>query len=130
MLFRSDALRPQAAQIEFWELVKGTPQQPFFADPANGSIHSYGFALDIGLAHASGEELDMGTPFDDLTELAGPMHEERMLREGKLNQEQVENRLVLRSLMIDSGFIQLPHEWWHYDALPATEVRGRYPRCE
>ncbi len=125
-----DALRPQTAQREFWRLVKDTPQKIFFADPAKGSIHSFGLALDIGLVDGSGRELDMGTGFDDLTELAGPRHEEKFLREGKLSASQVGHRLILRSVMQESGFIQLPHEWWHYDALPADEVRGRFPLCE
>ncbi|HEY8279498.1 MAG TPA: M15 family metallopeptidase [Bdellovibrionota bacterium] len=125
-----DALRPLAAQREFWNLVKGTPQQPFFADPAKGSIHNFGFALDIGLVDAQGAELDMGTGFDDLTELAGPENEERMIREGRLSRVQADNRLVLRSVMEASGFLQLPHEWWHYDALPPAEVRANYKICE
>ncbi len=125
-----DALRPQAAQLVFWELVKNTPQQIYFADPAKGSVHSYGFALDIGLCDAAGKELDMGTGFDDLTDLAQPRMEEELLRQGRLTQAQAENRKILRSVMTDAGFLQLPHEWWHYDALPGAEVRARYPRCE
>ena len=125
-----DALRPQTAQVAFWEIVRGTPQQPFFADPAKGSVHSYGFAIDVSLASATGEELDLGTPFDDLTDLAGPAHEARMLTEGRLSREQQGRRLTLRSVMEEAGFLQLPHEWWHYDALPAAEVRSRYRRCE
>lgn len=126
-----DALRPQAAQLVFWDLVKDTPQRIYFADPANGSVHSYGFALDLGLCDAQdGRELDMGTGFDDLTELAQPRLEEELLREGKLQEEQVANRKILRTVMEDAGFLQLPHEWWHYDALPGAEVRAKYQRCE
>jgi D-alanyl-D-alanine dipeptidase len=125
-----DALRPQTAQVQFWEIVRGTPQQQFFADPAKGSMHSYGFAIDLGLATGAGEELDLGTAFDDLTELAGPENEARMLAAGRLSQRQLELRLALRSVMEEAGFLQLPHEWWHYDALPAAEVRALYERCE
>jgi D-alanyl-D-alanine dipeptidase len=28
--------------------------------------------------------------------------------------------------MVGAGFIQLPHEWWHYDALPKLEVKKNY----
>jgi len=125
-----DALRPQAAQEEFWRLVKGTPQQQYFADPAKGSIHSYGFAIDLGLIDRNGQELDMGTGFDDLTELAEPRREAELLAAGALNETQIANRLILRSLMQESGFLQLPHEWWHFDALPGNEVRASYQRCE
>jgi D-alanyl-D-alanine dipeptidase len=125
-----DSLRPQTAQVAFWEIVRGTPQQPFFADPAKGSMHSYGFAIDLGLATEEGRELDLGTSFDDLTELAGPENEPHMLAAGRLTLAQHGLRLTLRSVMEAAGFIQLPHEWWHYDALPAAIVRAGYERCE
>lgn len=123
-----DALRPQTAQEEFWALVVGTPQQAYFADPAKGSLHSYGFAIDLGLLDHAGSELDCGTPFDDLTPLAEPKREAEFLGAGTLTQAQLANRLILRSVMEDAGFLQLPHEWWHFDALPAGEVRARYSR--
>jgi D-alanyl-D-alanine dipeptidase len=125
-----DALRPHSAQLEFWNLVKGTPRQPYFADPEKGSAHSYGFALDLSLIDGQGTELDMGTPFDDLSALAEPQKEQEMLVAGRLQKSQVGNRLMLRQVMAEAGFHQLPHEWWHYDALPATEVRARFRRLE
>ena len=125
-----DALRPQSAQIEFWNLVKGTPQQPYFSDPAKGSVHSFGFAIDLGLVDANGRELDMGTPFDDLSPLAEPRREAEHLANGTLLPAQVENRRILRAQMESAGFLQLPHEWWHYDALPGAEVRQRFQRLD
>lgn len=125
-----DALRPQSAQIQFWNLVKGTPQQPYFADPQKGSVHSYGFAVDLSLLGVDGKELDMGTPFDDLSPLAEPKREDEFLAAGKLNSDQIANRKILRSVMTEAGFMQLPHEWWHYDALPPEEVRLKYERLE
>lgn len=121
-----DALRPQAAQVQFWEIVKGTPQQPYFADPAKGSIHSFGFAIDLGLLDESGRELPMGTEFDDLSPLAEPRREEEFLKEGKLKAEHLKNRRLLRSIMEEAGFLSIPHEWWHFDALPPAEVRARF----
>ena len=125
-----DALRPQAAQEAFWALVSGTPQQPYFADPKKGSIHSYGFAIDVGLLAKDGSELDMGTAFDDLTPLAEPRREEEFLANGTLKAPQAANRRLLRQVMTDAGFLQLPHEWWHFDALPPTDVRARFRRVE
>jgi zinc D-Ala-D-Ala dipeptidase len=125
-----DSLRPQAAQEAFWALVAGTPQQPYFADPKKGSIHSYGFAIDLGLLDEQGRELDMGTGFDDLSPLAEPRKEEEFLAAGALTPAQVGNRKILRAVMTEAGFLQLPHEWWHYDALPAADVRARYRRVE
>ncbi|MGZ3703697.1 MAG: M15 family metallopeptidase [Bdellovibrionota bacterium] len=53
-----------------------------------------------------------------------------MLAAGRLSRAQLDLRLTLRSAMEGAGFIQLPHEWWHYDALPAAQVRATYRRCE
>lgn len=125
-----DALRPQSAQIAFWNLVKGTEQEPYFANPEKGSLHSYGFAIDLTLVNHKGLVLDMGTDFDDLSDLAQPRYEEKFLQERRLSREQVENRRILRGFMENAGFEQLPHEWWHYDALPGAEVRGRHTRLE
>lgn len=122
-----DALRPQTAQMEFWNLVKNTPQQPYFADPAKGSIHSYGFAIDLSLVEGA-KELDMGTVFDDLSPKAEPRREADFVATGELTALQWENRKKLREVMERAGFIQLPHEWWHFDALPPTEVRMKYAR--
>ena len=125
-----DALRPQSAQRAFWDLVKGTPQQPYFADPAKGSIHSFGFAIDLSLQDENGQELDMGTAFDELSALAEPRREEEFLASGALSQNQVRNRKLLRSIMQDAGFFSIPHEWWHFDALPPSEVRANYRLVE
>jgi zinc D-Ala-D-Ala dipeptidase len=125
-----DALRPQAAQIEFYQLVRGTPREHYFADPSKGSIHSFGFAIDLGLLANGRGEVDMGTHFDELDELSEPQKENEMLVSGRLRQEQLDNRLLLRRVMQEAGFLQLPHEWWHYDALPPAEVRARYKRLD
>ncbi|RYZ96037.1 MAG: D-alanyl-D-alanine dipeptidase [Proteobacteria bacterium] len=125
-----DALRPQAAQEAFWALVAGTPSQAYFADPKKGSIHSYGFAIDVGLLDGAGAELDMGTGFDDLTPLAEPRRESEFLSNESLRPDQIANRKILRAVMEEAGFLQLPHEWWHFDAMPAPEVRAQYRRVE
>lgn len=121
-----DCLRPRSIQKKFYAVVKGTPQQPYVANPRTGSIHNYGFAIDLSLEDASGAELDMGTGFDDFTRLAEPRREAQYLASGKLSRRQVDNRRILRGIMQRAGFTQLPNEWWHYDALPKQEVRSRY----
>jgi zinc D-Ala-D-Ala dipeptidase len=120
-----DALRPRSVQWELWKRVKGTAQQKFVANPKMGSNHNYGFALDIGLLDENGRLVDMGAPFDGFTPLSEPQLEGKLLKEGKLTQKQVDNRLILRHAMEGAGFIQLPHEWWHYDALNSKDIRGK-----
>jgi D-alanyl-D-alanine dipeptidase len=121
-----DALRPRSVQFILWEKLAGTPEQQYVADPRIGSIHNYGFAIDLTIIDEQGRELDMGTAFDDFHPLAQTKLEGQFLADGTLSQEQWQNRLMLRSVMEGAGFIQLPIEWWHYDALPRSEVTGKY----
>ncbi len=125
-----DALRPRSVQVVLWDQVKGTDKETYVANPKGGSIHNYGFALDISLLDENGRELDMGTPYDDFTPLSQPQRESEYLRQGRLSEAQLRNRRILRTAMEQAGFIQLPVEWWHYDALPKSEVRGRYKIVE
>lgn len=125
-----DALRPRSVQRLLWSRVKGTDKQKYVADPRTGSTHNYGFAVDITIVDDSGRELDMGTPYDAFTPLAQPVLETKFLALGKLTGQQEQNRLLLRRVMAYAGFIQLPLEWWHFDALPREEVRKRFPVVE
>ena len=125
-----DALRPRSAQIEFWNLVKGSPQESFFANPEKGSIHSFGLAIDLSLCDLQKQEIDMGTGFDDLTELAAPSKENELYQSGRLTQNQIQNRQLLRNVMLAAGFFPISHEWWHFDALKPAEVRAAFKQLE
>jgi zinc D-Ala-D-Ala dipeptidase len=125
-----DALRPRSVQYVLWDQVKGTDKETYVANPKGGSIHNYGFALDLSVLDETGRELDMGTPYDDFTPLAQPQLETKYLKSGQISETQLRNRRILRRAMEAAGFIQLPVEWWHYDALPKNEVRGRYKIVE
>jgi D-alanyl-D-alanine dipeptidase len=125
-----DALRPRSVQRKLWDVVKGTSRQKYVADPDKGSMHNYGFALDIGLLDPQGKLVDMGAPFDGFTPLSEPQLESQLLKEGKLTQTQIDHRMILRNAMVGAGFRQLRHEWWHYDALTEEQVRGKFEIVE
>lgn len=125
-----DALRPRSVQWVLWNAVKGTPKQKYVGDPRTGSIHNYGFALDISLHDEKGRELDMGTPYDDFTSLAEPQKEQANLKSGKLKKDQLANRIILRKIMTQAGFRQLQHEWWHYDGLAKAVLVRNYKIVE
>ena len=125
-----DALRPRSVQRIFWASVVGTAQQPYVADPEKGSLHNYGFAVDLTLQDETGKELDMGTGFDDFTPRAEPVREAELLKSGQLSAAQLENRRLLRRIMTGAGFAQRPNEWWHYDALPLEDARKDHPILE
>jgi len=121
-----DALRPRSIQYRLWDKVKGTAREKYVANPATGSIHNYGFAVDLGLLDASGKAMDMGTPFDDFSDRAQPRLEAGFFKTGALTTAQIADRKLLRRIMEKAGFIQLPLEWWHFDALPKAEVKSGY----
>lgn len=121
-----DCARPATVQWKMWEIVKGTPSQKYVASPKNGSIHSYGCAVDLTVAREDGTPLDMGTPYDHFGPEAEPRHELDLLDAGKLTPDQVANRLVLREVMLRAGFRLLRHEWWHFDCASQSDTRKRY----
>ena len=117
-----DAYRPYEVTERIWEPY----QDPdYVADPAEGSRHNRGCAVDVTLVDESGEELPMPTGFDDFTERAAHGYED-------LPEEAKTNRDLLREVMEGHGFAALETEWWHYDCegwerfelldLPLTEL--------
>ena len=123
-----DALRPQRVQQELWDALAGTDLQLYLAEPGRGSIHSYGMALDVTILDEAGAELDMGTGFDDMTELSHPALEEGFLARGDLTQQQVANRQLLRDAMHHGGFVGIRTEWWHFDCGDRDVVRATFAR--
>jgi D-alanyl-D-alanine dipeptidase len=123
-----DALRPQRVQQQLWDALAGTGLQMYLANPERGSIHSYGMALDITILDEHGRELDMGTGFDDMTELSHPKLEEGFLQTGALSEVQVAHRRLLREAMFQAGFVGINTEWWHFDCGDRNLVRQTFRR--
>ncbi|MEO7742090.1 MAG: M15 family metallopeptidase [Usitatibacter sp.] len=123
-----DALRPQRVQERMWKALQGTDLTKYLADPVRGSIHSFGMAVDVTLIDSVGRELDMGTPFDDLTERSHPVLERDFLANGGLVQAHIDNRAILRDAMIGSGWLGITREWWHFDGGDRDTIRAGYVR--
>lgn len=120
-----DCARPLAVQHKMWALVRGTPSARYVANPAKGSMHNTGCAVDVTLATKQGAPLDMGTSYDYAGPLAQPRLERRYLIAGKLKPSQLSNRLLLRHVMVEAGFLPLAIEWWHFDCTTPKEARRR-----
>ena len=121
-----DAARSNAAQEVLRSAVRGTPWQHFVSSPSTGSIHAYGMALDVGLLNESGEPVDMGLPFDSFAFYAGKKGEQEAFEKGLLTEAQIKNREFLRLVMKNAGWINLPSEWWHFNAAPSDTIRTKY----
>ena len=75
---------------------------------AGKSSHSRGSTIDLTLLDMkSGKELDMGSPFDFFSEVSHPDYK-------GITEEQYSNRMVLRDLMLQNGFVPIDCEWWHF----------------
>lgn len=108
-----DCYRPVSVQAALWRRV---PDRRYVADPATGSHHNRGAAVDVALADADGVLLAMPTAFDDFSAAA---HRRRALR----GSNGAEARRLDRA-MRKAGFAGLATEWWHFDA------PGRYARSD
>ncbi len=103
-----DGYRPWRVTKLFWEV---TPREKrdFVANPARGSKHNRGCAVDLTLfERKTGREVAMPSAYDDFTEKAAPDY-------AGGTAEQRAARDLLRRTMERFGFSVEPNEWWHYN---------------
>jgi D-alanyl-D-alanine dipeptidase len=106
-----DAFRPQEAQEALWAVA---PNPAYIADPAKGSNHTRGVAVDLTLVGADGQALDMGTPVDTMSTASHHFHAAHPV-------EIQLNRMKLLTIMLEAGFVHHPNEWWHYQLPDAKQ---------
>lgn len=103
-----DGYRPWSITKLFWE-VTSEEKRKFVANPAKGSKHNRGCAVDLSLFDLeTGVQVDMPSNYDEFTERASPDYKGGTA-------EQMANRELLRKLMEEAGFTVNPNEWWHFD---------------
>jgi D-alanyl-D-alanine dipeptidase len=101
-----DAYRPLSVQRQMWRIL---PDARYVADPATGSRHNRGAAVDVTLLGTDGRELEMPSGFDEFT-----IRAHRDYTGGTATARR--NRRRLEEAMTRHGFVGLPTEWWHFDA--------------
>ncbi|HEX7385935.1 MAG TPA: D-alanyl-D-alanine dipeptidase [Castellaniella sp.] len=106
-----DSYRPAAVQQIFWDLIS---DPRYVADPAQGSNHTRGVAVDLTLLDTHGVALDMGTGFDAMCDQS---HHDR----DDLPVMVQRNRQLLLGIMLQAGFRSIPTEWWHYELPDAAD---------
>ena len=75
---------------------------------AGKSSHSRGSTIDLTLLDMkTGKEVDMGSPFDFFSEVSHPDYK-------GITEEQYSNRMLLRDMMLQNGFLPIDCEWWHF----------------
>ena len=103
-----DAYRPWYVTKMFWD---ATPpaQREFVANPANGSRHNRGAAVDLTLYDLrTGEAVEMVGGYDEFSERSYPEYPGGTSRQRWL-------RELLRDAMETEGFTVYTNEWWHFD---------------
>lgn len=103
-----DAYRPMAAQMELWQ---HSHDGTFVADPldGNGSLHTWGVAVDATLVDAAGRDIAMPTGFDEFTP-AAKLHYDGDNPIVKFHLK------ILVQAMKRAGFYGMRSEWWHFVA--------------
>lgn len=129
-----DAARPLTVQQTFWDLLDSIPPQKradFVANPAEGSIHNFGSAVDLTVFDLTTQKpLDMGTKYDFFGDLAYPRLEAKMLKEGRLTKKQIANRIILREAMGKAGYGRIESEWWHFNAMARIKAKSLFKIVE
>ncbi|MEP7243904.1 MAG: M15 family metallopeptidase [Gammaproteobacteria bacterium] len=103
-----DAYRPWSITRFFWDCVP-SQYRSFLADPAVGSTHNRGCAIDLSLFDVeSGAPVEMPSRYDEPTERSHACYSGGTSR-------QRWHRDLLRFAMEKEGFVVQPNEWWHFD---------------
>ena len=103
-----DGYRPWSVTKAMWDQTPGEKRQ-YVADPAQGSRHNRGCAIDVTLQDlTTGRYLDMPSAYDDFSDKA---HADSPCADAR----KAANRALLRKAMDQEGFQIYPYEWWHYD---------------
>lgn len=103
-----DAYRPWYVTRAFWD---ATPEESrwIVADPARGSRHNRGAAVDVTLVDLASDTLaEMPSTFDEPSPRAAAFYPGGTSR-------QRWHRALLLSAMETEGFAVNQYEWWHFD---------------
>ncbi len=103
-----DAFRPIEVQKYMFQKFSIAGDSGFVSNPNGGVIpHCRGVAVDLTLIDSAGNELDMGTDFDEFSELAFHACD-------KISPTAQKNRFLLLGIMSAAGWDFYSKEWWHY----------------
>ncbi len=117
-----DGYTPQAMQFKLWNAVRrkfGNPEK-YAAEPIKGCTHNCGVAVDLTLVDKNGNELNMGSEFDDFSE--------KSCRDCKDTCEEIKkNRKLLEDTMMKHKFSNNSKWWWHFEYNDAVKNPEKYP---
>ena len=112
---------PDACEADWQKYAKTYASPPVPFDPLDSKTwlpHMSGAAADLTLRDlTSGELLDMGSNFEEITEISCTDYFERKLARGSISNDDrtLYNRRLLHWAMGQEDFINDPLVYWHYD---------------
>ncbi|WP_134682642.1 M15 family metallopeptidase [Brevibacillus migulae] len=83
-------------------------------DLSRPSPHLTGAAIDLTISGPDGW-LEMGTEFDDFSEVAATRYFEELSAYDERTLRIRDNRRLLYHVMNKAGFTNYPREWWHFE---------------
>lgn len=119
-----DAARPRSIQQLMWDVVENTDLQDYVADPnkSGGGPHNYGIAVDVTLVDCTGHPIPMGSEYDYFGDRSRVDIEDNLYEYGEITRRELQNRQLLREIMVQAGWLVEPSEWWHFNAMPLTDA--------
>ncbi len=103
-----DGYRPWSVTKLFWDATPAD-KKVFVADPAKGSRHNRGCAVDLTLYDLkTGKPFQMPSEYDEMSERSYPDYPGGTAESRRL-------RNLLRDAMEHEGFMVYEYEWWHFD---------------
>ena len=110
-----DGYRPFEVQQELWN---NNPDPNFISNPQTGAIpHVRGVAVDLNLIDKDGNELSMGTRFDEF-------NEKSHLGRTDISKTEQANRYLLLGIMTTAGWDFYSKEWWHFQLFKPREYKA------
>ncbi len=117
-LILKDGLRPVEAQQRLMEtdIVRANPhwlQEPRLLSGPGQGAHPRGMAVDVSCEDKSGNQIDMGTQFDEMTTQSARAYD-------GFSPDILKNRKILEDAFIDAAqklslpMLPLPSEWWDF----------------
>lgn len=77
--------------------------------------HNTGGTVDLTIVNETGEELNLGTDFDEFKDECHPFFFREISDRTPEHNAIMRNRDTLFAAMIEAGFRQDTDEWWHFD---------------
>jgi zinc D-Ala-D-Ala dipeptidase len=100
-----------AETAKIWQDVYQIWAVPSF-DLATPPPHSTGAAIDLTLVDERGNQIEMGSPIDEMSDRSQPGYFANS--DDPVEQQYAQNRQLLDRIMTDTGFRRHPAEWWHF----------------